>query len=160
MTPLVQRLEGMEHYWNGDVLLNTSIVEAFMRFLFCLAIGLVSLGMQGCGFLDDELTTEDSLFGAGGIGLHGTGASGCGGGWGTHGVTRTARRTISTVEPEDIEEFDMEAMNFQSTKASDKLSRAKRATHQTNDDSIILLFVEHENEMDSAVMTFQREGVH
>ncbi len=130
-----------------------------MRFLFCLAIGLISLGMQGCGFLDDELATEDGLFGSGGIGLHGTGASGCGGAWGTRRVTRTAARITSTAAHVGSEEFDMEAMNFQSSRATKKSSNANQTTRQANDD-VILLFVEHENEVDSTLTTFEREGVH
>lgn len=162
MTRLAQRLEGMEHYWNGDVVLNTSISEAFMRFLFCLAIALLSLGMQGCGFLDDELFTDDGLYGAGGLGMHGTGASGCGGAWGTRRVTRTAGRTSIAVAGSDVDsaEIDMEAMNFQAIRASDTISGAKRVAPATHDDKVILLFVEHENEVDSAVTTFEREGVH
>ncbi len=159
MTRLAQRLEGMEHYWTRDVVLNTPTVEAFMRFLLCLAVGLFSLGTQGCGFLDDELTTDDGLFGSGGIGLHGIGCSG-GGAWGTRRVTRKAGRTAITAAGVDSEEFDMEAMNFQSTKATDKSLRANQAAHPTNDDKVVLLFVEHENVVDTAVTKFEREGVH
>lgn len=134
--------------------------EAFMRFFFCLSICLLCLGMQGCGFLDDELSTDEGLFGVGGIGLEGTGSSGCGGAWGTHRGSQAAARTTRTVAGLDSEEIDMEAMNFRSTKAKKKSSPVNRPLRRSHDDRVVLLFVEHENEVDSTLTTFEREGVH
>ncbi len=133
-----------------------------MRILLFLLTTAVCLSLQGCGFLDDELLTEDSLFGVGGMGLSGTSRSGCGGGFSSRRVTRSSRSADKAADFDEVElhEFEMDVMNFQSARADHQTQLNLQRVEAYQNDPWVDVFVQAENQVDSVSFTAQREGVH
>jgi len=123
-----------------------------------------SAGAQGCGFLDEELLTEEGIFGSGGLGMHGTGRSGCGGGRGIYraSVSPNVHRTDEIEEFDEVgsQEFDMEEMNFRALSRVHHSVQSGQRLKNKPQDPVIDLFVAAENQVDSAWRTSERGGVH